>query len=209
MIRQGGHRTRSQRLADERPLLADVQRDHPRFVTAVLADARMASRQRGDTRTRTSRRALVAQVLHLIWATDAFGALVLYRLEAACHRRAVPVLPRLTHRLSVMWAQVCIGDRTHVEPGILLPHGQVVIDGLVHIGSGARIRPFVTIGLIDRQIKGPTIGANVKIGTGAKVLGPIVIGDGAQIGANAVVLSDVAAATTVVGVPARPLGSGP
>lgn len=101
-----------------------------------------------------------------------------------------------------MWAQVCIGDRSHIEPGILLPHGQIVIGGLVHIDSGAPIRPFVTIGLVDRQIKGPTVGRNVKIGTGAKILGPIVVGDRAHIGANAVVLSDVPAGTTVVGVPA-------
>lgn len=192
--------------APERPLLAQIRRRHPRFVTAVLADARIASRQRGDTRVRTTRLALVGQVLHLIWATDAFGALVLYRLQAATDRRGIPVVPRLAHRLAQMWAQVCIGDRVHIEPGILLPHGQVVIDGIVRIDTGARIRPFVTIGLVDRQIQGPIIGRNVKIGTGAKILGPVSVGAGAQVGANAVVLSDVPANTTVVGVPARALG---
>ena len=83
----------------------------------------------------------------------------------------------------------------------------MVIDGFVRIGAGARIRPFVTIGLIDGRMKGPRIGPNVKIGTGAKVLGPVVLGERAHVGANAVVLRDVPAATTVIGVPARPVGS--
>lgn len=190
----------------ERPLLAEAQAAQPRFVTAVLADARLASRQRGDRRVRSGRLEIVAQILHLVWATDAFGALMLYRLRASCQRRGIPAVGRVAHRVSVMWAQVSIGDRTVIAPGILLPHGQVVIDGFVRIEAGVRIRPFVTIGLVDRGIKGPTIRRGAKIGTGAKLLGPVTIGQRANIGANAVVLSDVAPDTAVGGVPARPLG---
>lgn len=166
----------------------------------------MASRQRGDTRVPTSRLGLIVQVLHLVWVTDAFGALVLYRLKATCHRRRIPVVPLLAHHLAQMWAQVCIGDRALIEPGVLLPHGQVVVGGLVRIGSGVRIQPFVTIGLVDRHLKGATIGRNVDIGSGAKILGPIVLGDRAHVAANAVVIRDVPAGVTVVGVPARPAG---
>ncbi|MEL6577883.1 MAG: hypothetical protein AAFQ81_18530, partial [Pseudomonadota bacterium] len=73
------------------------------------------------------------------------------------------------------------------------------------IGPNALIRPFVTIGLMEGNLQGPTIGAGVVIGTGAKLLGPITVGDGARIGANAVVIEDVPAGATVVGVPARPV----
>ena len=90
-----------------------------------------------------------------------------------------------------------------MAPGVYVVHGQVVIDGVVEIGAGAVISPFVTIGLRAGDISGPRIGADVSIGTGAKLLGPIVVGLGARIGANAVVLEDVAPRTTVVGVPAR------
>ncbi len=63
------------------------------------------------------------------------------------------------------------------------------------------IRPFVTIGLKEGQLEGPTIGRNVMIGTGAKVLGPITVGQKAKIGANAVVVKDVPDEATVIGVP--------
>lgn len=189
----------------DRPLLRAVQSEHPHALVAIAADARLASKQRGDTRLRTSRLGLMLQVLHLVWATDAFGALVLYRLRAHCQRHDIPVLPRIAHRLSIAWAQVSIGDPALIEPGVLLPHGQVVIDGFTRIGSGARIRPFVTLGLVDGMVQGPTIGRNVKIGTGAKLLGPVTIGDRANIGANAVVLSDVESGAVVAGVPARPV----
>lgn len=190
-----------------RPLVQAVQERHPPFRLAVAADARIASRQRGEPAAQTSRRAVAKQVLHLIWATDAFGALVLYRLRASCQRRGIPVVPRLAHRLAMSWAQVCIGDPVLVHPGVLLPHGQVIIDGFTEISSGVRIRPFVTIGLVDGDVKGPTILRHVKVGTGAKVLGPIVVGEGANIGANAVVIRDVEPGAVMAGVPARRISS--
>ena len=93
-----------------------------------------------------------------------------------------------------------------VAPGVYIVHGQFVADGLVEIGAGAVIAPFVTIGLRAGDVQGATIGADVSIGTGAKVIGAVTIGAGAQIGANAVVVDDVAPGATVVGVPARPVG---
>lgn len=192
----------------DRPLLRGVQARHPDFVTAVMADAQLASRQRGDTRLRNTRTAKARQVLYLVWATDAFGALALYRLRAHCQRLGIPFVPRAAHRLSVAWAQVSIGDPVLIEPGVFLPHGQVVIDGFTRIASGARIRPFVTLGLVDGVLQGPTVGQDVKIGTGAKLLGPVTIGDGASIGANAVVLHDVAPGAVAVGVPARSVAPG-
>lgn len=188
----------------ERPLLEAVQARHPRFLAAVAADARLASAQRGDPPIGSSID-LARRTLALVWQTDAFGALVAYRLKAACQRRGVPVVPRLAHRYAMRSAGVSIGDRTHLAPGVLLPHGQVVIDGFVEIGPGARIRPFVTIGLRERDLTGPTLGARVKVGTGAKLIGPIRVGDDAVIGANAVVVHDVAPGEVVVGMPARPV----
>jgi serine O-acetyltransferase len=84
----------------------------------------------------------------------------------------------------------------------------VVIDGFSRIETRAVIGPFVTIGLRAGDIKGPTIESDVSIGTGAKLIGPIRVGAGAKIGANAVVVDDVAPGTTVVGAPARPTEAG-
>jgi serine O-acetyltransferase len=63
--------------------------------------------------------------------------------------------------------------------------------------------PWVTIGVQNLQQLGPTIGRDVVIGTGAKVLGPITVHRGAKVGANAVVVRNVPAYATVVGIPAR------
>jgi serine O-acetyltransferase len=190
-------------------MLRKVQLRHPGFKTAVLADLAVARRQRGDHDRLTSRAAVVREVLRLVWLSDAFGALVLYRLKAACQRREIPVVPRLAHRLAMSWAQLSIGDPVLVHPGIILPHGQVVIDGFAEIHTGVRIRPYVTIGLKEGNIMGPTIREHAAIGTGAKVIGPVTIGAQARIGANSVVLDDVPARAVVGGVPARVLRSQP
>ena len=78
----------------------------------------------------------------------------------------------------------------------------------MRIGRDCVFSPGVTIGLSGRRrnvfdVRGPTIGDRVFIGTGAKVLGPITIGDDVRIGANSVVIDDVPAGATVVGTPAR------
>jgi serine O-acetyltransferase len=128
---------------------------------------------------------------------------VLYRAKARLQALGIPLLPYVAHRLAIASAGVSIGNPVLVEAGIYLPHGQVVIDGMVNIGRGAAIRPWVTIGLMEGNLQGPMIGRNVRIGTGAKILGPVTLGDGAAIGANAVVMIDVPDGATAVGVPAR------
>lgn len=193
----------------DRPRLAEVRARQPGFEVAVRADALLASQREGDVRHIAGRTDLARRVLGLAWRTDAFGALVLYRLKTAALRAGVPVVPRLAHHLAMSWAQVSIGDPVLVHPGIYLPHGNVVIDGYAEVHPGVRIRPFVTIGLVDGEFTGPTIGPEVRIGTGAKVLGPVSVGAGANIGANAVVIRDVEPGAVVGGVPARPLTSSP
>ena len=118
-------------------------------------------------------------------------------------RRGIPILPRIAHRLSMVLAQVSIGDPVLIQPGVYVVHGQIVIDGIVEIGPGAVIAPWVTIGLRAGSFEGAVIDRDVSIGTGAKVLGPVKIGAGARVGANAVVVDDVETGATVVGSPAR------
>jgi serine O-acetyltransferase len=90
----------------------------------------------------------------------------------------------------------------------VIDHGMgVVIGETAQIGDDCYIYHQVTLG-VARTMGGkrhPTVGNNVIIGAGAKVLGPIHVGDNARIGANAVVVDNVAADTTVVGIPARPV----
>jgi len=182
-----------------------ARRRHPRFVHAVVQDARITAAYRAERFEFRSRWDALAQALRLAAVSDAFLGQVLYRAKASMQDAGVPVLPRIAHRLAMAIAQVCIGDPVVIGPGLYLPHGQVVIDGVTELGANVTVRPWVTIGLRDGDFNGPKIGANVQIGTGAKVIGPIVVGDGAQIGANAVVLADVPRRRVAVGVPARVL----
>jgi serine O-acetyltransferase len=190
----------------KRAFMRALAERHPGFREAVLADARMTALHRGERNEFRSRIDALAQILRLCWASDAFAAQVLYRLKASLQKRGVPVLPRIAHRLAMMLAQVSIGDPVVVQPGVYVIHGQIVMDGLVEVGPGAVIAPWVTIGLRAGNVQGATLERDVHIGTGAKVVGPVRIGAGAQVGANAVVVSDVEAGTTVVGAPARPAG---
>ncbi len=182
---------------------AEIHARHPPFRQAVKADALAALRFRGEPP-----RGTLADILRLAWQSDAFAALMLYRAKARLHANGGPLLPRLAHRLAMIVAQVSIGDPVVVAPGVYLPHGQVVVDGLVQIGSAVVIAPFVTIGLRAGDFQGPVVEDGVQIGTGAKLIGPIRVGAGAEIGAGAVVVDDLPAGCTAAGVPARPVSDG-
>ncbi len=187
-----------------RSLMSDVRARQPRLGEALVADARVALLHRGERYEFRSGADAALQVLRLMWSSDAFLAQCLYRAKAAMQRRGVPVLPRLAHRLAMITGQIAIGDPVVIHPGVHLLHGQVVIDGLVEIHPGTVIGPFVTIGLMPGDIAGPTIEEEVRVGTGARVLGKIRVGARSSIGANSVVVDDVPSGTTVVGAPARP-----
>ena len=133
---------------------------------------------------------------------------LMYRLRNHLVRRNVPLLPYVCELVSSAVWHVSIGRLVDIGPGLMVPHGHIVLDGVVKIGARCTINPWVTIGLSGRRrwgfdSRGPMIGDGVFIGTGAKVLGPITVGDNVRIGANAVVIEDVPANATVVGAPAR------
>ncbi len=143
---------------------------------------------------------------------ESWLAVFLFRLKKQLRAAHVPFLPGLCDMSSRALFGISIGNAVEIGPGLMMTHGNVVIDGRTRIGNHCQINPWVTIGLSNSRklgfsADGPTIGDEVHIGTGAKILGPVTVGDYARIGANAVVVHDVAANTTVVGAPARPVGN--
>lgn len=95
---------------------------------------------------------------------------------------------------------VVLGRRVIVEHC-----GAIVVHGNVRIGDDCIIRQGVTIGTrrVDRASEAPELGARVDVGAGAKILGNVRVGEGVEIGANAVVLHDLPPRVTAVGIPAR------
>jgi serine O-acetyltransferase len=178
---------------------------HPGLREALVADALMALRHRGEGEAFRSRLDVAWQVARLALVSDGFLGQALYRVKAWLQARGVPVVPAIVHRLAMIVAQVAIGDPVTIAAGVYIAHGQVVLDGITEIAEGCVIAPFVTIGLTAGNLKGPTIERDVMVGAGASILGPVRIGAGATIGTGAVVLKDVPAGATVGGVPARSL----
>lgn len=115
----------------------------------------------------------------------------------------------LCYKWLKIWVQILTGIdlpcETRVGRRLRIEHfGNIIISGDSVIGDDVVIRHGVTLGLRHTGERGaPVIGNRVDIGCGACILGPVTIGDGAVIGANAVVLCDVPAGALAVGVPAR------
>lgn len=141
---------------------------------------------------------------HLIKALCADGtmAMVLYRAMQWSRRWHLTPFEMVFNRLNSIFCGCIIGRGAEFGPGFVLVHSQgVVINGRVRGGHNVIVEHQVTIGA-ERRIS-PTLGDDVFIGAGAKVLGAVNVGDGARIGANAVVVHDVPVGATVIGIPAR------
>jgi serine O-acetyltransferase len=133
--------------------------------------------------------------------------LAIHSLAHWLWRHHVPLLPRLLSLFNrvVFAAQVPPGTR--IGKGARLNYSGLgtVIHARAVIGERVEIGPGVVIGGRSKLYEVPVIEDDVHIGVGAKVLGPVRVGRGAEIGANAVVLHDVPAGAVVVGIPARVL----
>ncbi len=136
------------------------------------------------------------------------NALDLHRLAQALQTRRVPMAPRLLRKLIQLTSSSYIGTGAQIGEGTELAYGGlgIIIHPASRIGRNVLVGPHVTIGGRSNSKGAPIIEDGVKIGAGACLLGDIRVGEGAQIGANAVVTRDVAPYTVVAGVPAREIG---
>jgi serine O-acetyltransferase len=134
--------------------------------------------------------------------SDGTFASVLFRLQEMLASIGLPVLALVPHLIN-KWLHGCvIGTRATFGGGLVLAHPiGVVINSSVKGGVNLVIESGVVIG--DNHGYSPVIGDNVFIGSGAKLIGRVSVGSGARVGANAVVLHDVAPGATVVGIPAK------
>jgi serine O-acetyltransferase len=135
--------------------------------------------------------------------TDAWLLLLLFRARQLVLRWRIPVVNRVLRTLQMMFGGVELGNDIQLGAGVYFIHSLGTV-----VGSGARVGRRVrflgnnTVGAA-RDDGAPTIGDDVEIGCGARILGPVTVGARAVIGANAVVLADVPADHVAVGAPAR------
>ena len=119
-------------------------------------------------------------------------------------------LARLVNHISRFMTAIDIHPGAKIGRNFFIDHGFTVIGETAEIGDNVTIYQCVTLGGTNPTTgiagkRHPTLRDNVVIGSGAQVLGPIEVGDGARVGANSVVTRDVAANSTVVGIPAKPV----
>ncbi|MBD7910330.1 MULTISPECIES: serine O-acetyltransferase EpsC [Clostridium] len=133
-------------------------------------------------------------------------ALIAYRFSHFLYKNKAFLLARIISQFSRFFTGIEIHPGATIGRGLFIDHGMgVVIGETAEVGNDVTIYHGVTLGGTgkDKGKRHPTIGNNVVIGAGAKVLGPIYVGDGAKIGANSVVLKDVVPKSTAVGAPAK------
>lgn len=144
--------------------------------------------------------------LDVVLSYPGFHALVAHRLIHPLHRAGIPILPRFLANVARFLTQVEIHPGATIGKGIFIDHGSgVVIGETSEVGDGCTIYQGVTLGgtSLSHGKRHPTLGRNVTIGVNSSVLGAIVVGDNAKVGGGSVVVKDVPANATVVGVPAR------
>ncbi|MCZ7661677.1 MAG: serine O-acetyltransferase [Thermoleophilia bacterium] len=147
-------------------------------------------------------------VVEIVTTYAGFHAILFHRVAHWLWLREVPVFPRMVSQLSRFLTQIEIHPGAQIGEGLFIDHGSgVVIGETTEIGRNVTIYQGVTLGGTGKESgkRHPTIGDNVVIGTGAKVLGSITVGNNAKIGAGSVVVQPVPANTTVVGNPGRPV----
>ena len=144
--------------------------------------------------------------LEIFLLYSGFHAVVYHRIAHFFYRHKMKFIARLISQNARFLTGVEIHPAAQIGRGLLIDHGAgVVIGETAVVGDNCTIYQGVTLGGTGKDVgkRHPTIGNNVMIGSGAKVLGPFKVGDNAKIAAGAVVLNEVPADSTAVGVPAR------
>lgn len=145
-------------------------------------------------------------VWEVILCYPGLHALLFHRLAHRLYKRRMVILPRLISQFSRFLTGIEIHPGAKIGQGFFIDHGTgVVIGETSEIGDDVTIYQGVTLGGTGKE-KGkrhPTIGDNVVIGAGAKILGSVKVGNNVRIGAGSVVIKSIPGDTTVVGVPGR------
>lgn len=147
--------------------------------------------------------------LEVVLCYPGIHALMFHRVAGRLWRADWKVLARWISQVGRTLTGIEIHPAARIGRRFFVDHGMgVVVGETAEVGDDVTLYQGVTLGgvSLDKGKRHPTIGNDVVVGAGAAVLGPFKVGDGARIGSNAVVVREVPAGATVVGIPARPVG---
>ncbi|MGI6404531.1 MAG: serine O-acetyltransferase [Oscillospiraceae bacterium] len=161
---------------------------------------------RADIQAIRERDPAARSALEVLLLYPGLHALILHRPAHWLYKKGLPFPARVISQFSRFLTGIEIHPGAKIGRGILIDHGSgVVIGETAEVGDGCTLYQGVTLGGTGKDTgkRHPTLGKNVLVGSGAKILGPFKIGDGAKIASNAVVLQPLPEGATAVGVPAR------
>jgi serine O-acetyltransferase len=161
---------------------------------------------RRDIRAVRERDPAARSTLEVLLCYPGVHALVFHRFAHAIWRRGFTVPARFVSHLSRFLTGIEIHPAAKLGPGLFIDHGMgVVIGETAEVGENVTLLQGVTLGgtSLKREKRHPTLGDNVVVGAGAKIIGGFKIGDGSRIGAGSVVVREVPTNSVVVGVPGR------
>jgi serine O-acetyltransferase len=157
-----------------------------------------------DIRAALDRDPAANNALEVVLTYPGFHARQLHRLAHALHNAGVPLLPRLIAAFNRSFTGIEIHPGARIGEALFIDHGMgVVIGETAVIGDNCHLTQGVTLGGTSNrhEKRHPTLANNVTVGAGAAILGAVTVGEHARIGAGAVVVTNVPAFATVVGVP--------
>ena len=178
------------------------------FVGVVLAMffKRLRSRIKKDIRVIFERDPAARSVIEVVCCYSGLHAIWLHRISHKLYLKGWVLLPRMISNLGRFLTGIEIHPGATIGEGLFIDHGTgIVIGETAELGRNVTLYQGVTLGGTGKEKgkRNPTIGNNVVVASGAKVLGSFTVGDHAKIGAGSVVLKAVPAYATVVGIPGR------
>jgi serine O-acetyltransferase len=161
---------------------------------------------RRDIRTVLERDPAARSALEVLLCYPGVHALALHRLAHRLWHAGLTTLARAVSHVGRFLTGIEIHPAARLGQGLFIDHGMgVVIGETAEVGDDCTLYHGVTLGGVswNKGKRHPTLGRGVVVGAGAKILGPFVVGDGAKVGSNSVVVKAVPPGATVVGIPAR------
>lgn len=169
---------------------------------------RTATTLRRDLDVARERDPAARSTVELLTCYPGLHALWMHRLAHRMYRRGLRLPARLVSQVSRAVTGIEIHPGATIGPGLFIDHGMgIVIGETTEIGEDVTLYQGVTLGGTGKDVgkRHPTIRDGVIVGTGASLLGPLEVGEGAKIGAGSIVVKNVPANSTVVGNPGRPV----